>query len=156
MDFSTMQQYTIKKQLASILLIDDDEATNFMHRLLIEKTNIARQVEFLTDGRAGIDHLTRLAAATDTHFPDLIFLDINMPVMDGWQFLKAYRMQFGATDNSTIICMLSTALPDHLKRKYREEIELITRFINKPLTEQTLLETIAHFYPGHVELKGEI
>jgi CheY-like chemotaxis protein len=151
-----MSSFTVKKQLACILLIDDDHATNFMHQLIINKLKITEKVEIVTNGRAAMDFLTRPTNNESPDLapmPDLILLDINMPVMDGWQFLKAYRDHFGEAASSTIICMLSTALPDRMKGEHEEEIQLITRFIEKPLTRLTLLDIIAHYYPEHVEVE---
>lgn len=137
-----MSEYSVKQPLSYILLIDDDQATNFMHRLIIDKLQLADKIVVAKNGREALEHLK-----TADQLPDLIFLDINMPVMDGWQFLKAYREQFNPDLSSTIICMLTTALPDQYRERHAEEMPLIARFVEKPLTRLLLVDIIAEFYP---------
>lgn len=72
-----------------VLLIDDDETTNFLHRRVIARTGISADVEVAFDGRAGLAALQRLVDAGDP-LPSLILLDLNMPRMNGFEFLDSY------------------------------------------------------------------
>lgn len=66
-----------------LLLIDDSEATNNFHARLLGKINFAETITTCTNGQEGLDFLME-----STQCPDLIFLDLNMPVLDGFEFLE--------------------------------------------------------------------
>ncbi len=74
-------------KLKRVLLIDDCKATNYIHRLVIEKYGCAEAVVEVNNGREALEYLT---TEVDGSYPkpELVFLDINMPVMNGWQFLE--------------------------------------------------------------------
>jgi CheY-like chemotaxis protein len=151
-----MSLHSVRKKLNCILLIDDDTATNFLHKLIIEQAQIARDIRIVYNGREALDYLTRqneyLQADDTTHpFPDLIFLDINMPVMDGWEFLEAYQENFGSEGKATVICMLSTALPKNVHEKLNSHSLTIGDFIEKPLKKALLFKILEDFFPEHVE-----
>ncbi|MEO0378003.1 MAG: response regulator [Cyanobacteria bacterium P01_A01_bin.17] len=74
-------------RLEKVLLIDDNEADNFIHRLIIEESGLVRTIEEFTDAQKALEYLR----SSQANAIDLIFLDINMPRMNGFQFLEAYR-----------------------------------------------------------------
>ena len=84
----------IKREgLYCILLIDDDDATNFIHEMVIKMADIDTHIEICTSARKALDYLTckgEYSANTSYPQPGIIFLDINMPGMSGWDFLKEY------------------------------------------------------------------
>ena len=73
------------QKLKSVLLIDDDNAANFIHRIVIEETELVEDVGAFESPRAALKYLEDLQSVSP--FPEIIFLDINMPLMDGWEFL---------------------------------------------------------------------
>ncbi|RZJ92670.1 MAG: response regulator, partial [Hymenobacter sp.] len=75
------------QKLSSILLIDDDPTTNFLHEQLLLSLGVTSQCLVAENGA---DALALLAEATDTQLPCLVLLDVHMPVMDGIEFLEAY------------------------------------------------------------------
>ena len=77
----------MKQKLNSILLIDDDIATNFIHTRLIKKTLVVDTIITKLNGEEAMEYLT---TKKDGEYPqpELIFLDINMPVMNGWEFIE--------------------------------------------------------------------
>src|SRR6185503_2763915 len=87
--------FAMNRKLHCVLLIDDDEPTNFLNRLAIEEQGCVEHIKVIPSARDALDYL---ACATqpaplnaDCPKPELIFLDINMPAMDGWEFLHYYE-----------------------------------------------------------------
>ncbi len=104
----------IKQRLNSILLIDDDKATNWLHSILLEKAACTQQVISKYNGREALDYLLSADAKPQI---DLILLDLNMPVMDGWEFLEAYRdCHFNQKSQIIILVLTSSLNPDDEKR----------------------------------------
>ncbi|MFM2360780.1 MAG: hypothetical protein RLY16_2773 [Bacteroidota bacterium] len=134
------------KKIKTILLIDDDEATNFIHRIIIDETGITEKIDTLLNGKEGLARLTALDKEDNgfTNFPDIIFLDLNMPLMDGWEFLDAYSKLVGDRNCNTKIFILSTSInpDDQLKSK---QYPVVAQYLPKPLTNE-LLEEIAMKY----------
>ena len=135
----------MKNKLGCILLVDDDDATNFLHRIVVQRADCAEHLEIALNGEEAIAYLR--AAYNDQHpRPDLILLDINMPIMNGWEFLDEYHKLQPEQKSKTVIVMLTTSLnPDDKDRS--EEIPEINGFRNKPLDEDVLTEILKKYYP---------
>lgn len=137
-------------KLNSVLLVDDDEATNFINRRIIEKAGITDHIEVTYNGKEALDYLSCSGKyeKTGTPFPKpmLILMDINMPVMDGWEFLEAYRMLDSEKKSGKILVMLTTSFnPDDKLRA--ENILEISGFQSKPL-DLTKVSQIMDTYFG--------
>lgn len=132
----------MSKKIDLILLVDDDRHDNFFHQRVIESTGVCEEVRIAKSGLDAIEYLKR-AALQEVAMPDLIFLDINMPKMNGWEFVEAYgRLDF---PQQTKIVMLTTSLNPEEKAKANHN-PLIQKFISKPLTAEILEElTTAYF-----------
>ena len=74
----------MRKKLECILLIDDDDEDNFYHKIVIERMNITKRIEVAYNGLEALEFLQKESQI----IPELIFLDINMPKMNGWEFLE--------------------------------------------------------------------
>ncbi len=135
--------------LNTILLIDDDETTNYLNQRLLNKMNIARNIEVATNGEEGLHYLRKhclAGSATAESCPELIFLDIKMPVMDGFEFLDEYRLLVPQIPVQAIIAMLTSSV-SQLDLNRLEEYESISRFLTKPLTETTVMGLVNEFFP---------
>ncbi|WP_296618730.1 response regulator, partial [Marivirga sp.] len=75
-------------KLDCVLLIDDDEATNFYHKLILEKENTGVYIQSVKSAKEGLDFLLCKGDYSDYPQPGIIFLDLNMPGMSGWDFLE--------------------------------------------------------------------
>ena len=125
------------KKLNSVLLIDDDKAINFMTKMLIKKAEITDHIETTLNGQEAIEYLTNSGKheKTDNIYPKpmLIFLDINMPVMDGWEFAEAYsKLTLDQKGDTKIIILTSSFNPDDKERALK--LSAISGFQRKILT----------------------
>jgi CheY-like chemotaxis protein len=128
------------KKLNRVLLIDDDESTNFLHRIVLEDNVEVQNIEVAETVNEAFEILER--AKTAESEPDLIFLDLNMPGMNGWDFLEKYRdLHKGAL----IFILTTSANPDDKKKA--EKIKEVSGFRNKPLTGEMVQEIILEYFP---------
>ncbi|MBT29611.1 MAG: response regulator [Thalassobius sp.] len=131
----------MQKKIDTVLLIDDDEITNFLNHLTIDRLHIAKQIDAVRNGEQAINYLKKRIQERKAP-PSLIFLDINMPLMDGWQFITAYKKLKQELAYLPVIVMLSsTNNPDDHDRA--EKIEEIAYFKQKPLTAEVIQELIS-------------
>ena len=127
------------KKLNCIMLIDDNPDDNFFHERVIKKCDAAENVIIMQSASVALEYLKSKPAIS----PDLIFLDINMPGMNGWEFLNEYNMLDKSLQHQVIIIMLTTSEnpDDQIKA-----VNITTDFKTKPLTKVMLEEIIAkHF-----------
>ncbi|TXK24838.1 response regulator [Pontibacter qinzhouensis] len=134
-------------KINSVLLVDDDEATNFISTLIIKRAGIANELLTARNGKDAIELLKNIEsgdASAAGKAPNLILLDINMPVMDGFGFLQAYQKLDFPGKESVVIAVLTTSLnprDEDLVKKAG-----VLDFLNKPLTGKVLEELLAkHF-----------
>jgi CheY-like chemotaxis protein len=131
-------------KLNCILLIDDDEPTNFLNRLTLEQAGCVQEIRVAQSGQEALDYLRSCGEGTGPR-PDLIFLDINMPAMDGWEFLQRYRSLPAACKADIVLIMLTTSLnsDDELRTKAIPEV---SGFENKPLSHQRLTLLLERYF----------
>lgn len=135
----------MKQKLNCILLIDDDEATNFLHKIVIRKLNCTENIVSIQSAKLALEYL-KSEEDNEHPKPDLIFLDINMPAMNGWEFLEEYKKLDESKKGGILIVMLTSSLnPDDKEKskKYKE----INKFLGKPLTPDTLTEIFEKYFP---------
>ena len=144
----------MKGKLNCIMLIDDDELTNYIHRLVITKSGYTHHIQIAESGRDALDYLTESEKGDNPDLypsPDLIFLDINMPAMNGWEFLDKFKKM--CFKSKIVVIMLSTSLFNEDKL-LAEEMPEISGFENKPLNAEKLLGVIdKHFEDDGVLIK---
>ena len=137
----------LKKKLKCILLIDDDYATNYIHKRVIDKAEITENVVVLESGYDALEYL-RETNIEEYPRPDIIFLDINMPGMDGFEFLEEYENLKEMQKGNIILVMLTTSLNPEDKNK-SDSISIINGFRNKPLTEEILKGVMNDYFSDY-------
>lgn len=141
----------MENKLNCILLVDDDIATNFINKKIIQKAEIAEQVHVAMNGKEAIDYLCNKGKfePKENCFPkpELILLDINMPVLDGWDFIDCYRKLDDNYKQNIVIVMLSSSFNPEDKAK-ADSIPEISEFRQKPMSKGALLEIIAAYFPN--------
>jgi CheY-like chemotaxis protein len=142
----------VKKKLNSILLIDDDEPTNFLYKMIVNQADCTQETMISQSASDALNYLEQFSGKNSsedfTHFPDLIFLDINMPCMNGWEFLDKYKELKKNFKKEAVVVMLSTSLnPDDVTRA--EAIPEVAGFRHKPLSIPMLNEILKEFFPAY-------
>lgn len=128
-----MQSDQDKPQLAAVLLVDDDKVTNLMHQRQITRKSLAARVDVATDGCAALDYLTKIDLDTSDP-PELILLDINMPRMNGFEFLEAYAGLPDRIRDAQHIIMVSTSTFRQDKARAEQDPNVF-EFASKPLSD---------------------
>lgn len=135
----------MKKKIKSILIVDDDQDCNFFHERLFNKMECVETIYMVQDGREAIDFL--LSSIDGEHpSPSIIFLDINMPRMDGWDFLKEYQLLSEEQKSKIVLAMLTTSLnPDD--RKKALSFGTVKGFYNKYLNKESVHQILKEYFP---------
>ena len=134
----------MKRKLNCILLVDDDPDDNFFHQRIINKMNITYSIAIAKNGVEALEYLRK----DNQVIPELIFLDINMPMVNGWEFLDEYKNLDPKQKAPITIMMLTTsANPDDIKRA--NEIEDVTGIKTKPLSVEMLNEILANHFKDY-------
>lgn len=120
-----------------VCLIDDDEVYQFIFRRQVEISNLASQVLIFPNGQKGFDYLKNALNEQDL-LPEYIFLDINMPIMDGWQFLE----EFSAIKNKllkSINIYLVTSSIDERDIEKANKFSDVKEYLIKPISEDKIM-----------------
>jgi CheY-like chemotaxis protein len=130
-------------RLNQVLLIDDDHISNFLTTSILKRIGLAKEISMCQDGREALD-LLQHQAALNQPWPDLILLDINMPNMNGMEFLEAFR-ELKTSRAQPVIAILTTSqnFQDMEKLQQFPEVEV---FMNKPLYEDDLQYLVDKYF----------
>jgi len=119
-----------------VLLIDDNDIDNFINERMITTTSFSQGVVVKSTAEAALDYLKKNAGISD-QLPQVIFLDLNMPVMDGFGFLGEYESLPDSIKKSCKIIVLSSSIsPEDINRASTNPY--VSKYINKPLNEKYL------------------
>ncbi len=137
------------EQLPCILLIDDNPDDNYLHKRVILKAGVADKVEVAYNGEEALRMLGLLGDDTGSSIviPQLILLDLNMPGMDGWEFLKHYsRLAADQKSATSIVVVSSSENPEDLEMAKNNP--LVKGVIHKPLDTEKLTELVTNYLEG--------
>jgi len=120
------------KLVDHVLLIDDDRPTNYYNSKVISKHKDFADICVMQSGNAALEYLINVEKGIEVK-PDLIFLDLNMPAMNGWEFLVEYsKLNTSIIKNTKIILLTTSSDPEDFKKSKMNL--LVKDFINKPLS----------------------
>jgi len=122
------------RKLSSVLLVDDDETTNFLNAYLLQRLGVTDQVLEARNGEEALSLLARHCAPPATTCPSLVLLDINMPVMGGIDFLEAYQSKPPVPAIRVAILTTSVHPADLQRLQVLPHIALL----HKPLTQEKI------------------
>jgi CheY-like chemotaxis protein len=129
----------------TVLLIDDDEINNMICTKIISKNDFATNVVACSSARQGLKYLHDALTDGAKPLPTVIFLDINMPVMNGWDFLDHYKQMSGLADKGIVLIMLSSSSSaNDLSRA--QGYPQVSDYITKPLTAAHLQHVRERFF----------
>jgi len=120
-----------------VMLLDDDEVNNFICSSIIQKSIPESRVISFLNGKQGLDYLESLLGKNDYNLPDLIFVDINMPVMNGWEFLDRYKKIANRFSKKIVLMMLTASISDKDVKKAKT-YDIVDDYISKPLKQEEL------------------
>ncbi len=131
----------IETKPVHILLIDDDEINNFISIKLIKKALSNAEISSCLNGKVAIEELVEMQKNGPENLPDFILLDINMPIMNGWEFLEEYkRLNVDTTGKSKIFIISSSVFSNDITRA--KSYPLVKNFISKPLSVEKIREML--------------
>lgn len=136
------------KDLDCVLLVDDDMSTNFIHRRIVENAKIKVDVKEITSAKEALDYLTYSGKyENNEHTPKagIIFLDINMPGMNGWDFIAEYKKLDEKHKARIVVVMLSTSLNPDDEQQAANVAEIAT-YLHKPLNKEAFAKIADQFF----------
>ena len=136
------------RKLDCILLVDDNVNDNFYHIATIRDAQAAHQIKTATDGEKALAYMEKGHETPDVYpFPDLIFLDIKMPGVDGFEFLERLNEKVVTDSVKPVIIIMTNSLnANDEKMANAKYIGQIAAFINKPLTVKLLESIVEKFF----------
>ncbi|MCC9136730.1 response regulator [Pontibacter silvestris] len=138
------------RKLKGVLLIDDDDTTNFLNQRLLDRMDVTENIRTFVNGKQAFDYLYNVSndnyeESNKNYFhPELIFLDINMPVMDGFEMLDLYERLNNDFRKGIVMAVLTTSThPQDTanSKKYAAE------YLTKPLTSEKVSALLEKYFP---------
>lgn len=127
------------KKVSKILLVDDDLAINYFHKRLFTKAELGETITPLYNGSEALNEVAYLNDSIDKDALILIFLDINMPVLDGWGFLAGFDEIYSKLNCEFKIIVLSSSInPDDIEKA--KQNKYVSEYLTKPLTLENIVE----------------
>lgn len=129
------------KKLKSILLIDDDNINNFIVVSKLKSIQLVENINFVENGKEGLSFILKCVENDPENLPGIIFLDINMPIMDGWEFLAEFdKIPIEYTSKMHIYMVSSSVYSEDIEKS--KQYSSVKMFISKPLVRERIEQII--------------
>lgn len=130
------------KKVNCILLVDDDETSNFISQGVITKVSLAEHIHKAINGKKALEFLlNKCMKDSGSLCPEIVFLDINMPVMNGLEFLSEFSKVNQNLLHNPAIFILTSSINPHDKA-HTDKYAMVKGYISKPLT----VEKLSHYF----------
>jgi CheY-like chemotaxis protein len=130
----------------NVLLIDDDTIYQFVSCKTLESTGYISKIKVCSNGQEAYKFLEANMRNTD-ELPDVILLDVNMPVMNGWQFLDAFKYLKPNLSREVQVFIVTSSMNDQDK-EYSKRYSCVQDYIVKPLAKDKISEILSHAIPA--------
>lgn len=119
-----------------ILCVDDDPITLMLCKKVITKTSFTNNIITAKNGEEAIQYFDKIVNQEENQIPQLVFLDLNMPVMDGWEFLDSFNTDKYSEIKTKIVVLSSTIDPEDYQKS--KTYPMVIDFLSKPITLEML------------------
>lgn len=132
---------TVEKKYHSVMLVDDNEIDNLINQKMIEASGICEHIFVHSGAKSAIEFLKNIEKLikgnVNLYLPELLFLDIDMPLMDGFQFLDEFEKLSEVIKNHCKVVMLTSSLNPQDMTKAKKNLNVL-KYLNKPLTQDSI------------------
>lgn len=124
--------------LSKILFVDDDPITLMLCKKVIEKAEFSKEIITASNGEDALKYFDTIKTNNEDNFPQLMFLDLNMPIMGGWEFLDAFTDEnyISSFPKLKVIVLSSTIDPKDIEKS--RSYPMVINFLSKPITKEML------------------
>jgi len=128
------------KMIDTLCIVDDDGMFQMLTQIIIEKTQRVQKIKIFSNGKEAIDFLNSVHDQPDK-LPEIILLDLNMPIMDGWGFLEEYLLLKPRIGKEILIYIVSSSIdPEDIERA--RKISEVTDYVIKPVTQEKFINLL--------------
>lgn len=140
------------EKLSGILIIDDDPLTSYLHKRVIDGFNVVHRIEIASNGEEAIEFINDcIQSEREDKIPQLIFVDLFMPFMDGYQFLEAYKKLNFKNKDSVVVAVLTTSFLH--KDKIRVKEYQVKEYVEKPITHEKMRRLMEEHFSIRIDKK---
>ena len=124
--------------IQNLTIVDDDDVFVFLTKKAIEQTCLVEKIRIFGNGRDAIIYLQENCGQPDL-LPEMILLDLNMPIMDGWQFLEKYLLLEPKIGKKIIIYIITSSISPHDMERAKG-ISAVTDYVIKPVSKEKFID----------------